>query len=42
MKNIQSIDEFELARGDLIFIKGGNKIGLNNLVQEFINYLALT
>ena len=42
MKNIQSIDEFELAGGDLIFIKGGNKIGLNNLVQEFINYLALT
>ena len=42
VKNIQSIDEFELAGGDLIFIKGGNKIGLNNLVQEFINYLALT
>ena len=42
VKDIRSIDEFELAGGDLIFIKGGNKIGLNNLVQEFINYLALT
>tara|TARA_B100000941_G_scaffold86181_1_gene59435 strand:+ start:697 stop:2118 length:1422 start_codon:yes stop_codon:yes gene_type:complete len=42
VRDIQSIDEFELAGGDLIFIKGGNKIGLNNLVQEFINYLALT
>lgn len=42
VKDIRSIDEFELAGGDLIFIKGGNKIGLNNLAQEFINYLALT
>ena len=39
---IHSIDNFKLKRGDLIFIKGSNKIGLNNLVQEFINYLALS
>ena len=42
VRDIRSIDEFKLVGGDLIFIKGGNKIGLNNLVQEFINYLALT
>ncbi|MAR76424.1 MAG: hypothetical protein CML28_01330 [Rhizobiales bacterium] len=42
VRDIWSIEEFEIAGGDLIFIKGGNKIGLNNLVQEFINYLALT
>ena len=38
--DIRSIDEFELARGFNIY--QGNKTGLNNLVQEFINYLALT
>ena len=42
VRDIRSIDEFKLVGGDLIFIKGGNKIGLNNLAQEFINYLALT
>ena len=39
---IHPIDNFKLKRGDLIFIKGSNKMGLNNLVQEFINYLALS
>ncbi len=37
-----SIEDFRLVGGDLIFIKGGNKIGLNKLVQEFINYLRLS
>ena len=42
IKNIFSIEDFSLTKGDLIFIKGGNKIGLNHLAQEFINYLELS
>ena len=40
--NLIDIKEyFDIKNGDLFFFKGGNQIGLNKLVQDFINYLRL-
>ena len=39
--DIQIKQHFDINRGDLIFLKGGNQIRLNKLVQDFINYLHL-
>jgi UDP-N-acetylmuramoyl-tripeptide--D-alanyl-D-alanine ligase len=40
--NLIDIKEyFDIRNGDLFFFKGGNQIGLNKLVQDFINYLHL-
>ncbi len=36
-----SINDFDIKAGDLIFLKGGNKIKISKLVKEFINHLKI-
>ena len=41
VENISISDDFDLEAGDLILLKGGNKIKISKLVKEFINHLKI-
>ncbi|MBL6770340.1 MAG: UDP-N-acetylmuramoyl-tripeptide--D-alanyl-D-alanine ligase [Rhizobiales bacterium] len=41
VESISINDDFDLKAGDLILLKGGNKIKLSKLVKEFINHLKI-
>jgi UDP-N-acetylmuramoyl-tripeptide--D-alanyl-D-alanine ligase len=41
VESISINDDFDLKAGDLILLKGGNKIKISKLVKEFINHLKI-
>jgi len=41
VESISINDDFDLKAGDLILLKGGNKIKISKLVKEFINHLEI-
>ncbi|MEL0232453.1 MAG: hypothetical protein VW974_05415, partial [Hyphomicrobiales bacterium] len=41
VESISINNDFDIKAGDLIFLKGGNKIKISKLVKEFINHLKI-
>ncbi|MEK9794992.1 MAG: UDP-N-acetylmuramoyl-tripeptide--D-alanyl-D-alanine ligase, partial [Hyphomicrobiales bacterium] len=41
VESIRINNDFDIKAGDLIFLKGGNKIKISKLVKEFINHLKI-